>query len=123
MNRIWIYFKRNSKGLRDTYITLRIIHQEKKGVDFDSFFPCSINEISYTSLLCKSQVKKYIRALINIGLVERKINRKVENKDNRKVFKSISLYRAVKLTDTIIASTRKRLDSGVFSIYLDRYRK
>lgn len=122
-NRLWIFFKRNGKGLRDTYLFLRILQQEKNRDNFSSFFSCSVNEISYKSLLCKSQVKKYIRSLIHIGLVERKINRKVENKNDKKVFKSNSLYRVIKLTDETIARAHEKLDNGDFSIYLDRYKK
>jgi len=123
VNKLWIFFNRNGKGLRDTYLFLRILQQEKNGDDFDNFFPCSVNEISYRSLLCKSQVKKYIRSLIHMGLVERKIERKVEDEDNKKVFKSNSLYRVKKLTNETIACTSKRLDSGVISIYFDKYRE
>jgi hypothetical protein len=99
MNLIWIYFKRNAKGLRDTYHFLRIIHQEKNGDDFEKPFKCSINEISYRSLLCKSQTKKYVSVLIELGLVEREhIKKKSKDKD----FKSEAFYKVKKINEEMI---------------------
>ena len=49
MNRIWIYFNGNGKGLRDTYQYIRVIHQEKNGDDFGKiqFFLSKYESVSH----------------------------------------------------------------------------
>ena len=81
MNRIWIFFHRSNKGLRDTYLFIRIMHQEENGHDFDKPIKCSVNMIVYRSLLCHSQTKIYIRVLIALGLVTRDHQTEIKDDD------------------------------------------
>ena len=118
---MWHYFKRNKRGLRDTYQYLRVIQQEKNGDDFENFFQCSVNEISYRSQLCQSQVKNHIKALIVLGLVERKKILKV-NSEN-KTFESSALYRIKKLTDDLIAKAKDKRDFAVIAYHYRKYKK
>ncbi len=101
MNRLWIYFSRNDKGLRDTYLFIRIIQQEKNGDDFDKPFKCSVNEIRYRSLLGRSQTKRNVRVLIALGLVERN-HKKKKLKDEDKDFESEAFYKVKKITEAVI---------------------
>ena len=108
-NRLWNCFGKNRRGLRDTYLCLRIIQIEKNGGDFESYFRCSVNEISHRSLLVKSQVKKHVKALELIGLVERKREIKMNKKNETPSFESFTLYRTKELsTETIAEANIKK---------------
>lgn len=120
---MWHYFKRNSRGLRDTYHYIRVIQKEKNGSDFNNFFQSSINEISYRSLLCQSQVKKYVKALIELGLVERKVIRKANPDNNSKPFESTALYKVKYLTDEVIAKANEKKDLAEISLYVRNYKQ
>ena len=110
MNKIWLFFKREARSLRDTYFFIRIIHYEKNGEDFEKPFTTSATEISYRSLLSKSQVKKYLKVLIVLGLIEREVKRE-KLKDNNKQYKSTSYYKVKKLSDDLIVLSKL----GVYS--------
>jgi len=121
MNRLWKYFYRNNKGLRDTYIFLRIIHQEKNGNDFDSFFKSNVNEIVYRSLLCEDQVKKYVNVLIALGLVERNHEKKKSEKEDKE-FKSESFYKVKKITNEVIHEMQIRKMDAVILLVKKKYK-
>ena len=101
MNRIWRYFKKNDKGIRDIYHFIRVIHQEKNGDDFDKPFKCSVPEIRYRSLFGESQTKRNVRVLIALGLVERDHITK-KSKDKNKDYDSEAFYKVKKITPEMI---------------------
>ncbi len=110
-DRLWDYFDRNNKGLRDTYLFLRVIGQEHNG---DSDFTCSADYISRRSLLCESQVKKYLRILERLGLVERRREMLTEGEDFED-FTSLSYYTVYNLTDKTLEEAHKRREYAYHS--------
>ena len=119
-NRLWNCFGKNRRGLRDTYLCLRIIQIEKNGAE--SYFRCSVNEISYRSLLVKSQVKKHIKALELIGLAERKRKIKVNKKNETLSFESFTLYRTKELSTKTIAEADIKKDYANAMYYHREYK-
>ncbi len=108
---LWNYFGRNNKGLRDTYLFLRVIAQEHND---DCEFWCSANSISRRSLLCESQVKKYLRILERLGLIERRREMLTEGEDFED-FTSLSYYTVHELTDKNIEEAHKRREYAYHS--------
>lgn len=110
-DKLWDYFDRNNKGLRDTYLFLRVIEQEHND---DSEFWCSANYVSRRSLLCESQVKKYLRILESLGLIERRREMLTEGEDFED-FTSLSHYTVHELTDKILEEAHKRKEYAYHS--------
>ena len=121
MNRIWMYFKREARSLRDTYFFIRLIHYEKNGYNFNEPFVTSAKEISYRSLLSRSQVKKYIKVLVVLGFIERVIIRQKRNNDQIG-YKSIAYYRIKRLSDELIEEINKNKLNAVFESEIRSYR-
>ena len=95
----WKSFKRNQHGLKLTYLYLREIHKEKVNGDFNREFLTSIRELHYRSGISGSQLKKHIRALIIIQLLERRLEKNITTKDDKKEYKSESYYKIKLLND------------------------
>jgi len=119
MNRLWMKLSREGRSLRDVYFAIRIIHYEKNNDDFSSYFQTNVNEISYKSLLGKTQVKKYINVLIALGFVERFLQ-KYKTEDGK--FTSISNYMVKKLNPELIKRAIKKTDEGAIVSYFKNYR-
>jgi len=96
---LWRNFKRNQHSLKLTYLYLRVIHKEKADNDFNKEFKTCIREISYRSGISDSQVKKHLRALIVLKLVERRIERTVAKEDNNYDYESEAYYKIKPLND------------------------
>jgi len=95
----WKSFKRNQHSLKLTYLYLRVIHIEKVNGDFNSEFKTSIRELEYRSGICRSQLKKHIKALVVLELLERRIERNVITEDNLNEYESESYYKIKPLND------------------------
>ena len=111
MNRVWMQFEGEARSLRDIYLFLRIIQQEKDPMDDGDFFKTNSNEIRYRSLLSKSQVKKYINILIGLGLVKRNTERAYNT--SKKKFESISCYSVAKINSEAIYRAKERIERRV----------
>lgn len=95
----WNQFSRNQHGLKLTYLYLRAIHNEKTRGDFEKEFLTSVREIAYRSGLVESQVKKHVKALIVLKLVERRVEIKLTKKEDISKYESGSYYKIKPLND------------------------
>ena len=96
---LWKNFKRNQHSLKLTYLYLRVIHKEKTDNDFEKEFKTCIREISYRSGISNSQIKKHIKALIVLKLVERRIERTITKEENNYDYESEAFYKIKPLND------------------------
>jgi len=118
MNRIWIYFNREARSIRDVYFFIRLIHYEKNNDNFEKSFETNNSEISYRSLLSKSLVKKYINVLISLGLIEREL---IRTKGKEK-FTTVSNYKVKKLDNNLIKQANEKKDDAIILSYDKSYR-
>ena len=72
---------------------LLILSKDKTGNYYGKWFRTSAREISYRSGLDIKRVKEYINSLKYIGLVERRINRKVIKEEETEKYETASYYR------------------------------
>lgn len=91
--KLWKKFGRKKHGLRSTYIYLSVVSKDKTGSYFDKWFRTSTREISYRSDFNQKGVKEHINTLRIIGLVERRIKRKIVKDENMEKYETESYYR------------------------------
>lgn len=91
--RLWKKFGRKKHGLKLVLIYSSIISKEKTGSYYNKWFRTSTREISYRSGFNQKGVKEYVNTLSIIGLVERRIKRKIVKDENMEKYETESYYR------------------------------
>ena len=72
---------------------LLILSKDKTGSYYGKWFRTSAREISYRSGFNQKGIKEYVNALRIIGLVERRINRKITKEEGTEKYETESYYR------------------------------
>ena len=91
--KLWKKFGRKKHGIKLVLMYLLILSKDKTGSYYGKWFRTSAREVSYRSGLDIKRVKEYINSLKYIGLVERRINRKVIKEEETEKYETESYYR------------------------------
>ena len=91
--KLWKKFGRKKHGIKLVLMYLLILSKDKTGSYYGKWFRTSAREISYRSDLDIKRVKEYINSLKYIGLVERRINRKVIKEEDTEKYETESYYK------------------------------
>ena len=90
--KLWKRFGRKKHGIKLVLMYLFILSKDKTGTYYDKWFQTNTREISYRSGFNQKGVKEYVNTLRLIGLVERRIKRKMVKEENVEKYETESWY-------------------------------